>query len=112
MPDVEGLDQVNIIDSENWLQHRVLPKHVLMIGGGYIGLEMGQFYRRMGSAVTIVQGAGQIAPHEDTDIAASLQAMLEEEGIRFHLNTRVRQVRPSAEQCAGDDRVGQWRRTV
>jgi pyruvate/2-oxoglutarate dehydrogenase complex dihydrolipoamide dehydrogenase (E3) component len=98
MPDVEGLDQINIIDSENWLQHRILPKHVLMIGGGYIGLEMGQFYRRMGSAVTIVQGAGQIAPHEDPNLAASLQAFLEQEGIHFRLNSRVRAVRPSADE--------------
>lgn len=92
MPEVDGLDQIEVLNSENWIAQRSLPKHVLMIGGGYIGLEMGQFYRRMGSEVTIVQGAKQIAPHEDPDIAESLQHMLEQEGIRFRMNSLVRQV--------------------
>lgn len=95
MPEVEGLDQIEILTSENWVTQRSLPRHVLMIGGGYIGLEMGQFYRRMGSEVTIVQGAAQIAPHEDHDIAEDLQRRLEQEGIRFKMHSVVRQVRPS-----------------
>jgi pyruvate/2-oxoglutarate dehydrogenase complex dihydrolipoamide dehydrogenase (E3) component len=96
MPKVEGLDQIKGLNSENWVVQRSLPKHVLMIGGGYIGLEMGQFYRRMGSEVSIVQGAAQIAPHEDADIAETLQKMLEQEGIRFKMNSLVRRVRQAA----------------
>ncbi|MDB5825756.1 MAG: Pyruvate/2-oxoglutarate dehydrogenase complex dihydrolipoamide dehydrogenase component [Herminiimonas sp.] len=95
MPDVEGLDTIDALTSENWVARRSLPKQVLMIGGGYIGLEMGQFYRRMGSEVVIVQGASQIAPHEDSDIAEELQRRLEQEGIRFKMNSLVRRVRPS-----------------
>jgi pyruvate/2-oxoglutarate dehydrogenase complex dihydrolipoamide dehydrogenase (E3) component len=95
MPDVEGLDKIDALTSENWVAQRSLPKQVLMIGGGYIGLEMGQFYRRMGSEVVIVQGASHIAPHEDHDIAEELQRRLEQEGIRFRMNSLVRRVRPS-----------------
>ncbi len=94
-PKVDGLDQVTALDSENWVAQRRLPKHVLMIGGGYIGLEMGQFYRRMGSDVTIVQGAARIAPHEDADVADTLQKILEQEGIRFRMNSLVQRVRKS-----------------
>lgn len=97
MPPVEGLDQIKILNSENWVAQRSLPKHVLMIGGGYIGLEMGQFYRRMGSDVTIVQGAEQIAPNEDADIAEHLQDRLEQEGIRFRMNSLVRRVRQTGD---------------
>lgn len=96
IPEVEGLAQIKFLDSENWVKQRSLPKHVLMIGGGYIGLEMGQFYRRMGSEVSIVQGAAQIAPHEDADIAEGLRHALEQEGIRFRMNSLVRRVQQSA----------------
>jgi len=54
-----------------------------MIGGGYIGLEMAQFYRRMGSRVTILEMGARIIPHEDEDVAQALQAHLESEGIVF-----------------------------
>lgn len=98
IPDVEGLDQIKALHSENWIGQRSLPKHVLMIGGGYIGLEMGQFYRRMGSEVSIVQGARQIVPREDPDIAESLQRLLEQEGIRIRTNSVVQRI---GQQAAG-----------
>ncbi len=77
------------LSGDNWLHHRELPRQLLMIGGGYIGLEMGQFYRRMGSEVTIVEGASQVLEHEDREVAEALQRTLETEGIRFLMNTRV-----------------------
>lgn len=93
IPPIEGIGDIETIDSESWLDRAELPQHLLMIGGGYIGLEMGQFYCRMGSAVTVIQSANQIAGHEDADIAYALQDRLQAEGIRFHLNANARRFR-------------------
>jgi pyruvate/2-oxoglutarate dehydrogenase complex dihydrolipoamide dehydrogenase (E3) component len=92
IPPIEGLDKVNFICAENWLDTTGLPEHLAIIGGGYIGLEMSQFYRRMGSRVTVIEGANQVAGHEDQDVASALQSLLEAEGIEFHLNTSVKRV--------------------
>jgi pyruvate/2-oxoglutarate dehydrogenase complex dihydrolipoamide dehydrogenase (E3) component len=67
-----------------------------MIGGGYISLEMAQFYRRMGSEVTVIEPSGQIAGHEDRDIADALQKLLEADGINFRLNTHINSVTKNA----------------
>lgn len=92
IPAIEGLDKVSFICAENWLDTTKLPEHLVIIGGGYIGLEMSQFYRRMGSRVTVIEGANQVAGHEDQDIASALQSLLAAEGIEFHLNTSVKRV--------------------
>lgn len=92
IPSIEGLDTVNFICAENWLDTIELPEHLAIIGGGYIGLEMSQFYRRMGSRVTVIEEGGQIAGHEDHDTASALQSALEAEGIAFRLNARVKRV--------------------
>jgi pyruvate/2-oxoglutarate dehydrogenase complex dihydrolipoamide dehydrogenase (E3) component len=92
IPPIEGLDKVNFICAENWLDTTKLPEHLAIIGGGYIGLEMSQFYSRMGSRVTVIEGADQVAGHEDQDVASALQSSLEAEGIEFRLNTSVKRV--------------------
>jgi pyruvate/2-oxoglutarate dehydrogenase complex dihydrolipoamide dehydrogenase (E3) component len=92
IPPIKGLTGVNFIHSENWLEQTGLPEHLAIIGGGYIGLEMGQFYRRMGSRVTVIEESDQIASREDKDIAEALQELLEMEGIEFRLNGKVSQV--------------------
>lgn len=97
VPPIEGLDAVNFIHAGNWLEHAERPEHIAVIGGGYIGLEMGQFYRRMGSEVTLVQSGGQVAPREDEEVARALQEYLEEEGITFKLNRRATRVEPDGE---------------
>ena len=93
VPPIENLADIDIITSENWLDHAELPRHLVIVGGGYIGLEMGQFYRRMGSEVTIVQLDAQVAGHEDRDVAKALQKILESEGIRFRLRASAKSVR-------------------
>ena len=71
IPPIEGLADVDFIHSENWLEKTDLPKQLAIIGGGYIGLEMGQFYQRMGSRVTVIEESDQIADREDEDVASS-----------------------------------------
>jgi len=91
-PQVVGLGKIPYIHSGNWLDHHEIPQHIVFIGAGYIGLEMSQFYRRMGSLVTVIDSAKQILKREDEDVVFPLQRLLEAEGIQFRLDTRVTRV--------------------
>jgi pyruvate/2-oxoglutarate dehydrogenase complex dihydrolipoamide dehydrogenase (E3) component len=95
IPSIAGLKRIDTIDSENWLDRTDLPERLIMVGAGYIGLEMGQFYRRMGSQVTVIEGSGQIIGHEDKDVASAIQGFLESDGVEFRMNTKIKNVRPS-----------------
>ncbi|MBA3713066.1 MAG: mercuric reductase [Pyrinomonadaceae bacterium] len=90
IPTVEGMDKVKVITAGTWLDETVLPEHVVIIGSGSTGLEMSQFYRRMGSRATVVDHNQQIAKDEDEDVAEVLQRSLAAEEIRFYLQTEVR----------------------
>lgn len=89
---IEGLERVDYLHAGNWLDHHELPHHVVFAGAGYVALEMGQFYRRMGSRVTIVDGSDQILGKEDKDVVFRLQRLFESEGIQFRLNCRLTRV--------------------
>lgn len=69
-----------------------LPEHLIVIGGGYVGLELSQAFRRFGSRVTVVQESPQLADHEDPDVGAALLALFHDERIDALLGSRVRQV--------------------
>ena len=92
-PPVPGLDEVPWLDNSQLLDLEELPSHLLVLGGGYIGLEFAQIFRRFGSGVTIVQRGDQLMPREDRDVAEAIQSFLEEEGITVHLQAETRQVR-------------------
>jgi pyruvate/2-oxoglutarate dehydrogenase complex dihydrolipoamide dehydrogenase (E3) component len=89
IPRIEGLDQAGFLTNESIMQVTDLPEHLLVLGGGYVGLEFGQMFRRFGSGVTVVDFAEQVLPHEDADVARELQQALEAEGIRFVLKART-----------------------
>ncbi len=89
VPRVTGLEGVPYLTNVTLMELQGLPKHLLVMGGGYVGLEFGQMFRRFGSEVTVIQSAERILTQEDEDVTAELQRCLEEEGIRFLLNTRV-----------------------
>lgn len=92
IPPIPGLEQTPFLHAGNWLNSAELPEHLVILGGGYIGLEMGQFYRRMGSCVTLVDRGDQVIEREDEEIARALQAQLEAEGVVFHLGVDVTNV--------------------
>jgi pyruvate/2-oxoglutarate dehydrogenase complex dihydrolipoamide dehydrogenase (E3) component len=92
IPPIPGLAETDYIHPGNWLEKTELPRALAIIGGGAIGLEMGQFYRRMGAEVAIIEFSKQIAGHEDSDVAGALQGFLEEEGITFHLESKVERI--------------------
>lgn len=88
-PQIAGLDSVSYLNNETILELTALPEHLLVLGGGYIGLEFGQMFRRFGSRVTILHKGAQIVPREDAEVAGELQKALESEGVRFVLNART-----------------------
>ncbi|KQT22041.1 mercuric reductase [Chryseobacterium sp. Leaf404] len=89
---IDGLDDVKWYNSTGILELTEIPEKLIVIGSGYIGLELGQMYSRFGSEVTIVEKAGQIMSNEDADIANDIQKILEEEGLKFHLNADIEKV--------------------
>jgi len=92
IPILPGLDTVDYLTNASIMELSELPEHLLVIGGGYIGLEFGQMFRRFGSRVTVVHRGEVLLTREDSDIAQELQKALESEGMRFLLNawpTRV-----------------------
>ena len=68
VPELDGLKEVPFHDSTSVMELAEVPEHLLVLGGGYVGLEFGQMFRRFGSQVTIVQGSGQLLGREDPDI--------------------------------------------
>jgi pyruvate/2-oxoglutarate dehydrogenase complex dihydrolipoamide dehydrogenase (E3) component len=95
IPRIEGLDAVSYLTHASIMELTELPEHLLVLGGGYIGLEFGQMFRRFGSRVTVVHQSGQILPREDAEVAGELQKILETEEIRFELNARTTRVQRS-----------------
>ena len=92
IPAIPGLREVRFLTNESIIQLTAVPEHLVVLGGGYIGLEFGQMFSRYGSRVTIVHQGSQIVPREDPDISAELQKALEAEGMQFVLNTRTESV--------------------
>src|SRR5258708_9802452 len=92
IPAISGLDTVSYLTNESIMQLTTLPDHLLILGGGYIGLEFGQMFRRYGSRVTVLHTGKQIVSREDPEITAELQTALEAEGIQFLLNARTTRV--------------------
>ncbi len=88
VPNMPGLDQVDCLTNSSLLKLDILPKHLIVIGGSYIGLEFAQIYRRFGSEVTVIEMAERLVPREDEDISASIKDILEREGINVRLNAK------------------------
>lgn len=88
-PEIEGLDQVPWMDSAGILDLKSLPDHLLILGGGYIGVEFAQIYRRFGVKVTIVQYDKQIMPKEDEEVSTAIKEILKEEGIQILCNSQA-----------------------
>jgi pyruvate/2-oxoglutarate dehydrogenase complex dihydrolipoamide dehydrogenase (E3) component len=89
-PPVAGLERVPTLNSTSIMELNELPEHLLVLGGGYIGLEFGQMFQRFGSRVTIVQRGDQLLGREDQDIADEVAKILREDGIKVFLNAEAR----------------------
>ncbi len=89
---ISGIDDVDWLDNARLLDLTEVPEHLMIVGGSYIGLEFGQIFRRFGSRVTVLEGADQLMPREDADIAESAKQILIDEGIDVRTGALVQSV--------------------
>jgi pyruvate/2-oxoglutarate dehydrogenase complex dihydrolipoamide dehydrogenase (E3) component len=92
VPAVEGLDTVPYLDNESIMELEHVPEHLMILGGGYIGLEFSQMFRRFGSKVTVIQSGPQLLRGEDPDIAEEVAKILRQDGIEVLLKAHTRKV--------------------
>ncbi len=88
-PDVPGLDQVGPLDSTSIMELDRVPEHLIVLGGGYIGIEFAQMFRRFGSRVTVIQRGRQLLPLEDEDVAGAVLGIFREDGIEVLLQAEA-----------------------
>jgi pyruvate/2-oxoglutarate dehydrogenase complex dihydrolipoamide dehydrogenase (E3) component len=98
--ELHGLDSVAALDSSAILTLPEFPERLVVLGGGFIALELGQIFRRLGASVSIVEHGARLASREDEEISRALAEVLAAEGVELHLGARVRRVNP------GRDRTG------
>jgi pyruvate/2-oxoglutarate dehydrogenase complex dihydrolipoamide dehydrogenase (E3) component len=91
-PPVEGIDSVPWLDNHRIMELRSLPAHLLVLGGGYIGCEFAQMFRRFGSSVTVVQRGPHLLDREDPEVSQELEGAFRAEGIEMALGARVARV--------------------
>lgn len=96
IPPIPGIGTVPALDNASLLQLRSRPAHLVVIGGSYIGLELGQIFRRLGSDVTVIETGPRIASREDPDVSEAIAAMLREEGVQVLAGQTVDRI----EACA------------
>jgi pyruvate/2-oxoglutarate dehydrogenase complex dihydrolipoamide dehydrogenase (E3) component len=113
VPDIPGLKEARPLTHIEALELDYLPTHMILIGGGYVGLEMAQAYRRFGSRVTVVEPAPRIMTREDPDVAEELQRILGSEGTQFIVAAEIGHVRGrSGEEVAVSVRTAAGERTI
>jgi pyruvate/2-oxoglutarate dehydrogenase complex dihydrolipoamide dehydrogenase (E3) component len=93
IPEIAGLSEVPYLTNESAMELTEVPEQLVILGAGYIGLEFGQMFRRLGAEVTIVHRQAQIVAREDAEIAAELQRALEVEGLKFLLDSETTRIK-------------------
>jgi pyruvate/2-oxoglutarate dehydrogenase complex dihydrolipoamide dehydrogenase (E3) component len=96
VPPITGLDEAGFLTHATAFDQNELPASLVILGGGPIGLEFAQIYRRLGAEVTVVEMLPQVLPREDPDVSAALRQILEEEGITFHTGSGAVEIRGEA----------------
>ena len=92
VPKLDGLGGVPFLNSTSIMELERVPEHLVVLGGGYIGLEFGQMFRRFGSKVTVVQSSAQLLGQEDQDVARAVLEILRQDGIEVLLNAKTKRV--------------------
>ena len=92
VPPIPGLDRVPYLTNSSMMEVDFLPRHLIVLGGSYIGLEFAQAYRRFGSEVTVIERAPHLVPREDEDISRAIAGILGSEGVDIRVNSMVVEV--------------------
>ena len=92
IPPIPGLNEVPYLTSTTLLDEITIPKELIVLGGSYIALEMGQLYQRLGSHVTVIETASQLVSKEDADVAAVIKKMLESENMQIHTGAQAERI--------------------
>jgi pyruvate/2-oxoglutarate dehydrogenase complex dihydrolipoamide dehydrogenase (E3) component len=100
VPPIRGLNDIPFLDSTSIMNVRQVPRHLVVLGGGYIGCEFGQMFRRFGAAVTIVDRGDHLLSREDDDVSEALEGVFRDEGIELALGADIDSV-----EMQGDDVV-------
>lgn len=100
IPKMPGVDSVRFLTSTSILELKELPRHLVVVGGGYVGLEFAQMFRRFGSEVTVVDQKPRLAAHEDEDASTTIREILQAEGIQVRLNACCIHLEQRAEEIA------------
>ena len=112
VPTIEGLKDVPFLNSTSIMELDSVPEHLVVLGGGYVGLEFGQMFRRFGSRVTVIQSREQLLSREDADVAGEVTSILKQDGIEVLLNTKAERVQKDAAQIRLNVRSGPATRAV
>src|ERR1700676_1951811 len=112
VPKLNGLKHVPFLDSTSIMELDAVPEHLLVLGGGYVGLEFGQMFRRFGSRVTIAQSGSQLLAREDSDVAEEVAAILKQDAIDVLLNAKAERVAKAGAQIQLTIRAGNGSRTL
>ena len=102
VPPIPGLDRVPYRTNSGMMAVDFLPEHLVIIGGGYIGLEFAQMYRRFGSRVTLMEMGGRLLPRESPDVSAAVKEILEAEGVEVRLDAECVRVRTRGERIVAN----------
>lgn len=104
IPPVDGLEGVEWLDSTSIMELREIPGRLVVLGGGYVGCEFGQMFRRFGSEVAIVNRSPHLLDREDEDISEAIEDVFREEGITLHLDAAAKRVSAAGASAAGRKR--------
>ncbi len=99
-PPIPGLSGVPWLDNHRVMELRRLPAHLVVVGGGYVGCEFAQLYRRLGGAVTVVEPGSHLLAREDADVSNAIEGVFRDEGIALVLGTRVEEVSGGADRVS------------
>ena len=88
VPDMPGIGEIDFLTNSSMMSVDFLPKHLIVIGGSYIGLEFGQMFRRFGSEVTVIEMGPRLIGREDEDVSTAVREILEHEGVQVRLNAK------------------------
>lgn len=97
-PDIPGIDLVKVLDNTDMVALDQVPRHLVVVGGSYIGLEFAQMFRRFGAEVTVVEKGPRLVSREDEDVSASIKDILEREGITIRLDAECIRFEPHGDE--------------